>query len=281
MRKTNQRSNLNSFERQGHWQQPLRGSGRATEKMELRLGATVQLTDLTTRRQGRRQSKTAGRRRARHRHSDFGRSDGRAYDAWGSFTCDRSKITKHSAGPPGTCVLFSGNRTGTLLGWRDGAHLVREGAADVEVATESIQKTVPAAQNLRVRTLFGDGVATSVDVSSSTVALDWGATLKAPHATSTVRCPAAAAVPVVRCVAQSTQTMVARSLDTLKQLTTKVSADTRQRLSDQLGDVDGALDSIETQLTDASSIKALASSTMTDDLQQRASTALWEATLLS
>ena len=44
-------------------------------------------------------------------------------------------------------------------------------------------------------------------------------------------------------------------------------------MSDQLGDVDGALDSIETQLTDASSIKALASSTMTDDLQQRASTA--------
>ena len=96
-----------------------------------------------------------------------------------------------------------------------------------------------------------------------------------------MRCPAAAALPVVRCVAQSTQTMVARSLDTLKSLTTKVSADTRQRLSDQLGDVDGALDSIETQLTDASSIKALASSTMTDDLQQRASTALWEATLPS
>ena len=95
-----------------------------------------------------------------------------------------------------------------------------------------------------------------------------GAVLKAPHATRTVRCPAAAALPVVRCVAQSTQTMVARSLDTLKQLAAKVSADTRQRLSDQLGDVDGALDSIETQLTDASSIKALASSTMTDDLQQ-------------
>ena len=121
-----------------------------------------------------------------------------------------------------------------LLGWRDGSHLVREGSEDIEVSTESIQKTVPAAQNLRVRTLFGDGVASNVDASSTTVALDWGASLRAPHATNSVRCPAAAALPVVRCVAQSTQTMVARSLDTLKSLTTKVSADTRQRLSEHL-----------------------------------------------
>ena len=238
--------------------------------MELRLGATVQLDATDVKVDAGAQPATGVVR------GTVTRLDGDTVEAaatWGSFTCKRAAITKHSAGPPGTCVLWSGTRTGVLLGWRDGSHLVREGAADVTVETESIQKTVPAARNLRVRTLFGDGVAANVDSSTTTVLLDWGASLKAPHATRTVRCPAAAALPVVRCVAQSTQTMVARSLDTLKSLTTKVSADTRQRLSDQLGDVDGALDSIETQLTDASSIKALASSTMTDDLQQRASTA--------
>ena len=83
--------------------------------MELRLGATVQL-DATDVKVDAGEQPPAGVVRG-----TVTRLDGDTVEAaatWGSFTCDRSKITKHSAGPPGTCVLFSGNRTGTLLGWR-------------------------------------------------------------------------------------------------------------------------------------------------------------------
>ena len=48
-----------------------------------------------------------------------------------------------------------------------------------------------------------------------------------------------------------------------------------------LGDVDGALDSIETQLTDASSIKALASSTATSTTCSSGYDLPWEATFQS
>ena len=108
--------------------------------MELRLGSTVQLADLTGVDAKVNDGQTAEAGAVRGTVTRLEGDTVEAATAWGSFTCDRSKITNHSAGPPGTCVLFSGNRTGTLLGWRDGAHLVREGAADVEVATESIQK---------------------------------------------------------------------------------------------------------------------------------------------
>ena len=132
--------------------------------MELRLGATVQLDATDVKVDAGAQPATGVLR------GTVTRLDGDTVEAaatWGSFTCKRAAITKHSAGPPGTCVLWSGTRTGVLLGWRDGSHLVREGAADVTVETESIQKTVPAAQNLRVRTLFGDGVASNVDSTTS------------------------------------------------------------------------------------------------------------------
>ena len=115
--------------------------------MELRLGSTVQL-DATDVKVNDGQTAEAGAVRG-----TVTRIDGQTVEAattWGSFTCKRAAITKHSAGPPGTCVLWSGTRTGVVLGWRDGAHLVREGSVDITVETESIQKTVPAARNLRV-----------------------------------------------------------------------------------------------------------------------------------
>lgn len=249
-----------------------------TPRVELRLGASVQLTcdaALTTP-SGHRLDVTLADAAAPPQAGDVRgtvtRVDGRTFEAstsWGSFTCDTAALTAHGFGPPGTCVLWAGSRTGTLLGWRDGAHLVREGLIDVEVPTLGIERAVPAAQGLEVRTSFGDGTAVVVDATTSVVALDWGATLTSPHSSNTVRCPAANALPVVRCVAQTTQTMVARSLEALKALTAKVPSQTRQRLSDRLNDVDGTLDSVEASLSNAP--RLLSHALDDDDLRKRAS----------
>lgn len=249
----------------------------ATPRVGLCLGAGVQLTcgaALTTP-SGHRLDATladaAAPPQAGAVRGTVTRIDGRTFEAstsWGSFTCDTAAITAHGFGPPGTCVLWAGGRTGTLLGWRDGAHLVREGLIDVEVPTLGIERAVPAARGLEVRTLFGDGTASAVDATTSVVALDWGATLTSPHSSNTVRCPAANALPVVRCVARTTQTMVARSLEALKALTAKVPSQTRQRLSDRLNDVDGTLDSVEASLSNA---PRLLSHALDDDLRKRAS----------
>ena len=71
--------------------------------MELRLGSTVQLADLTG-------IKVDGEPPTGAVRGTVTRLDGDTVEAaatWGSFTCDRSKITKHSAGPPGTCLLYT------------------------------------------------------------------------------------------------------------------------------------------------------------------------------
>jgi len=124
---------------------------------------------------------------------------------WGSAEADAAAVAAAGFGPPGACVAWTvaggGAATGVLLGWRpETGHRVLCGGEEADVDASRIEARTPCASGLSVRTSFGDGVAASADAFAAVVALDWGATLRAPHASGAVRCPAALAAPVARCV---------------------------------------------------------------------------------